>query len=123
MENLSEAALKLRDKIYAGEVSAVIPDLVFYELTNSLSNKKELNSEIIKEAIDYLVDMQLDIIYPSTNIIKEAVDLSYAFNITTYDAYFVALAKQVNARLITADFKLYEKLKKRTGFYCVFGRC
>lgn len=111
LENLSEIALKLRDKIYMEEVYAVIPDLVLYELTNSLKNKKELNSEIVKEAIDYLADMQLDIIYPSANIIKEAVDLSYTLNITSYDAYFVALAKETDLTLITADFKLYEKLK------------
>ncbi len=39
------------------------------------------------------------------------MNLAYEHKITVYDAYYVALAKEINFYLITADRKLYLKIK------------
>ena len=115
-EDFSDIALKIREKIFRNEIYAVIPELVLYELTNSLRNKKELSREILKEVMNSFVDMRLDFAYPTIEIIENTVDLSYKFEITTYDAYFLALAEQLSVKFITADFKLYEKVKSELDF-------
>lgn len=40
------------------------------------------------------------------------VDLSKKYDITVYDAVFVSLAKLVDAIYVTADEKLYDKIKE-----------
>lgn len=43
---------------------------------------------------------------------KSAIDIAFDVNITLYDAYFVALAKELGFTLVTADKSLFEKIKK-----------
>ena len=45
-------------------------------------------------------------------MLKDAADLAKQYDITVYDAVFVSLAKLIDAIFITADKKLYEKIKK-----------
>ncbi len=49
---------------------------------------------------------------PSERIIDDAIELALKINITFYDAYFIALSKELNFLFITADKKLYEKTKR-----------
>jgi predicted nucleic acid-binding protein len=41
-----------------------------------------------------------------------AIKLSYDYKIAVYDAVFIALAKLINGIFVTADKKLYEKVKE-----------
>ena len=42
---------------------------------------------------------------------NSAIELSYKHDITVYDAIYVSFAKLMDAIFITADEKLYEKIK------------
>lgn len=45
-------------------------------------------------------------------VIESAVNIAYQCDITIYDAYFAALAKELKFKFVTADEKLYNKIKK-----------
>src|SRR3989344_4813920 len=44
-------------------------------------------------------------------IANAVITLAFAFNITVYDAVFLAVAKELSFECITADEKLYQKTK------------
>ena len=54
----------------------------------------------------------ISIIVPTKIVIDSAISIAYQFDITIYDAYFVALAKELKFTFVTADEKLYNKIKK-----------
>jgi len=50
-------------------------------------------------------------LYRPQQVIKTAIILAFGHKITIYDAFYVALAKNIAFTLITADNKLYQKTK------------
>lgn len=73
---------------------------------------KLFNQNLIKESLSNLIDMEMDIVIPTQEILLRAVNLSYSYEISLYDAVYIALAELINATMITADEKLYEKIKE-----------
>jgi predicted nucleic acid-binding protein len=110
-EEDSNKALKLKSEIIEGELLVILPDLILYEISNALRYKKGYTPELVGEAIDALLDLDLDIVVPTKDLIRESAIISYERNISIYDAVYVALAKETAYELITADKILYDKLK------------
>ncbi len=50
-------------------------------------------------------------IYKAEDFLIDAIKLAVEYNLTIYDALFVALAIKLNDKLTTTDRKLYEKLE------------
>lgn len=107
----SEIAVKIKDEFIEGIHEIVVPDLLLYELTNAMRFNKDFNEEFIKESLTNFIDLDTDITIPTDEIINSAIELSYKHDITIYDAIYVALAESIDATFITADEKLYEKIK------------
>lgn len=61
--------------------------------------------------MDSLFHLGINIIVPTTEMLNSAITLAFAFNITAYDAVFLALAESLSLECITADEKLYLKTK------------
>lgn len=62
-------------------------------------------AEILKRLVD------TSKVYESKDFLVKAVELAVKYDITVYDALFVALAQKLNDKLVTTDRKLWEKLK------------
>jgi len=73
-------------------------------------NQKLTENDVIN-AVESLMDMGINIIVPTREVMAFAVELAFKLNITLYDAYFVALAKTLKYTFITSDQKLYHKIK------------
>lgn len=54
----------------------------------------------------------MDIIVPTKDVFESAISLAFEYDTTLYDAYFIALAKELNFEFVTADEDLYSKIKK-----------
>ncbi len=108
-----EKALKYRDMFLNDEIEIVVPDLILYEIGNALRYNPSFNNEDVKSAIRSLVDLGIDIIIPTTEILDTAINLAFKYNITLYDSAYLALAEILNNTLITADKNLYEKTKEK----------
>jgi len=110
-EEFTNKALLIRQALLVGKVELVAPDLILYEIPNALRFSQKLNEEDIKKIISSLFGIGMEITVPVRRILDSAIDFSFKFNITLYDAYFIALAKDIGYEFITADEKLYNKAK------------
>lgn len=106
-----ENAQDLRRGILEGDYSITIPDLLFYELSNALRFNPGLSSEEVNEAVEAVFQLEFDVRNISADLATNAVKLAYSFNVTVYDACFLALAQNERKMLITADYKFRERVK------------
>jgi len=110
-EDYTETALELRDKFVEGDIEIVVPDLQIYEIANALRYNKQIKKLEVENAVKSLIEIGIKIISPKSEVMKTAIDMAYDYDLTIYDSYFIALAKDLNFMFVTADEKLYKKIK------------
>jgi len=74
--------------------------------------KKGYSPESVSEAINAIIDLDMEIIVPTENLFKESAIISFEREISMYDTIYVALAKETGYNFVTADQKLYQKIKE-----------
>lgn len=107
----TENALKIREQFHRGEHEIIVPDLLLYEISNALRYDKKFSKEVIEKAINTLIEMDIIITIPSEELISEALKIALNLDMTVYDAVYISLANQTNGTFVTADEKLFEKIK------------
>ena len=110
-EEYTEKALAIRERIRMGEERVVVPDLLLYELANALKYNPSFDANDVSDALTSIFDMDLEIVTPIPEIINLAVALAFEYNITVYDAFYIALAKDLELTFITADRRLCERVR------------
>lgn len=111
-EEDTDLALKFREGFLKGDIDIIIPDLQLYEIANALRFNKKLNSKDVVNAVDSLIDIGINIVVPTKDVISSAIDIAFQIDITFYDAYFIALAKELDYNFVTADESLFKKIKE-----------
>src|SRR3989338_8872906 len=109
-ETGSDAAREYLEDFIDGKSQILIPTLLFYELGSACLKKSIPVSEISKimELLQKLPFEKEDIGFTSfRKIYQNATE----YNIWYYDASYVTLMQKHNCELITADKKLFRKLK------------
>jgi predicted nucleic acid-binding protein len=111
-ERHSDKALKIQDDYLDGEINLIIPDLLFYEVANGLKySPYRISKERVEKNMESLMSLKLETIPFNLYLFRVALDLMFEFGITIYDAYFLSLARELRLFFITADEKLYLKIK------------
>ena len=110
-EEYTEKALAIRERIRMGEERVIVPDLLLYELANALKYNPSFDANDVSDALTSIFDMDLEIVTPTPEIINLAVALAFEYNITVYDAFYIALAKDLELTFITADRRLCERVR------------
>ena len=106
----TDAALRLlRDDAPALHV----PDLVFPEVGNILWKKIRRGdlTEDQARGIAHLVAVAPLAVHPSAPLLEAALEIAIRTGRTVYDSLYVALAVQLDCRLVSADEKLYNALR------------
>lgn len=106
----SEAALRL---LQDDAPPLHVPDLMFPAVGNILW-KKVRRGELTEEqarGIGHLVAVAPLAVHPSAPLLEAALEIAVRTGRTVYDSLYVALAVQLNCRLVTADEKLHSALK------------
>jgi predicted nucleic acid-binding protein len=111
-EDYSDIAIKIREDFYNEIHQIVEPDFLLYEFTNVLRYHPAYKTEDINRALNSLIESELDIVLPTLDLLKTAIDLAKKYDITIYDAIYVALAELIEGVFVTVDKKLYDKIKK-----------
>src|SRR5512136_2467465 len=104
-------AVSILEQHLHGDFEIHVPDLLFYELCNILRFKEPLVSKdaltILRET--FSLALQAHSIDPL--FAEEAFRFAREHGITFYDASFVALYHLLQASFITADQKLFAKVR------------
>ena len=112
LEEGTQAALRLREEHIEETTILCAPNLILYELTNALRYNPSFNKEKVTQAISSLIDLQIDFISPSKDLLDQSIKDAYLYDITVYDSNYLALAELMGIILYTSDKKLYEKTKE-----------
>jgi predicted nucleic acid-binding protein len=112
-EKGEDKARYYRDRHISGEEPAAVPDLFFYEIGNVLAIKTALAAEAAAEAFTLLWNFDLEVFSLGPEEFILGIAKSIHCKITLYDAAYIVLAEKLGCDLVTADKRLYEKVKGR----------
>ncbi len=94
-----------------------ILDLTIYEILNVIYKKaivlKEINEEEAKIVFESIKKIMRDlcIIHKYDEVYENAFKIAMNFNISIYDAAYIALALNLKSKFLTMDLKLKEKIE------------
>jgi len=110
-EKGTESAIEYRDLHVEGKLTIIEPSLVMYEVTNALNYNPNFSESDVKESIESLIDLHLEIVDPSKEMMTRIVSLARNYGTSIYDSSYLALARMLDVNMITADGKFWEKIK------------
>ncbi len=102
-EELAAPARAWQQRLVRGEVTLVVPSLHFWEVGNVLRTyvrRGELDEELAREVYALHLDAPLERHEPDA---RAVLDTALELGSTVYDAVYVALARALDAPLITAE--------------------
>ena len=105
-----EYASKILNALKNGKINIIVPNILVVELINACINGKLLPQDRIEMMVDnfFLLPLINKEITPS--LVKTTTQIMQKFHLTSYDALFVALAKQEKCKLISDDSKGHGKI-------------
>ena len=110
-EEGTDAALRLRDAHVEGTTTLSAPDLLLYELANAFRYKPDFDEEKVSSAMADVLDLEIDLISPTRELIDKTVEDAYLYEISIYDSCYLALGELMGIIVYTSDKKFYEKAK------------
>lgn len=111
-EVFSKAARTWQSKLMAGEISFHVPTLHYWEIANVLRSHVRRGQIDLRLATD-IWDVHLDAALQTTDLaIDEVFATALEYDATAYDAVYIALAIQLDLRLLTAERRSTEWVRK-----------
>ncbi|MGC8537552.1 MAG: type II toxin-antitoxin system VapC family toxin [Candidatus Micrarchaeia archaeon] len=109
-ELYSKQARSLMEAFARKEVELLEPSLLLYEVINGVrySRAKKFTESEIKVVIESMLNFDFRWLDMNGEIAYSAAEISLHYNLSFYDASYIALAKAMDADLYTADTKLIE---------------
>ncbi|MHA1838354.1 MAG: type II toxin-antitoxin system VapC family toxin [Candidatus Ranarchaeia archaeon] len=111
-EENTNHALHLLELHRTAQTTLYAPDLLVYEVLNALRFKPNINTDTIKTWSRDLLDLQLTLIPPTTDLVQHAVELALQYSTTIYDSVYLALAENLGVKLVTADIHFTGKINQ-----------
>lgn len=109
-EDDSDKAIVYLHAFFENKVSIIVPSLLFYELGNVLISKKVQKKEV-SDIKRRLKDLQMEVKDIGLEWFRNIYENSLDYSISFYDATYITLMQNKNCKFVTADKKLYEKVK------------
>jgi predicted nucleic acid-binding protein len=107
----TDLSLRLRDAYYQSKVELYAPDLMAYEVANALRFKPRTPPKLLEEWIVDLFRMQIVLLPPTEDLLRQAAALSQKWETSVYDAVYLALAESLGLQLVTADARFFDKVQ------------
>ncbi len=104
-EENSDKARNLKNLFLNEELKLMAPSLIFLEISNALRYGKQDENELVRVNKN-VFGLNLKITNLYEDLLSKAIKNSAKYDITIYDALYVALAQTHKTELITADRKL-----------------
>jgi predicted nucleic acid-binding protein len=106
-----DRALALKEFHVSGRSTIYVTELTFLEVLNAIRFGSKAQEEHGARAITGLEGLHLKVTATDFQLLRKANAIAWAYQITIYDALYVALAEQVGYPLITGDETMVRKLK------------
>jgi predicted nucleic acid-binding protein len=110
-EEYSNNAYALRDSLISREVRVAVPTIFPYEILNALRYSKDYDGEELEQSAESIIGYGFDVFNMNTTFAKNTVKIAKKYDITIYDASYVALALMIGSKFYTADEKLIADVK------------
>jgi len=115
-EPLSDKALAILEDFRDGRVELYAPRIFMLEVASALRKycvRGLVERSIVAASLRVLRD--IDIVYMEINwdLVDKALSYSLERGVTAYDAAYIVAARNLGARLVTADERLYRALRNR----------
>lgn len=102
-EVFTQAARAWQSKLMAGEISFHVPTLHYWEMANVLRShvrRGQINRKLATDIWKVHLDAALQTTDP---VADEVLAAAFDYDATAYDAVYIALAIQLDVRLLTAE--------------------
>ena len=111
-EESGQLALKIKDDFTANVTSISAPLSLYWEINNLLKTATKRSRITAKSAVSvYEAFLKLNfIVYSSEELMTKTLKIAIRFDISSYDASYVALAEYLQKPFFTADQKLLSKV-------------
>lgn len=95
-----------------GRLQISVPALLHYEVSNILlfGRSRPAAKEAAAKALSHLFELPLTVVALSPDLAEMAIHLARTYDLSFYDACYLALAFQLDCVLITADQRLVRKV-------------
>lgn len=110
----AKQARDIFEDLQSGKINVLIPNFLLVELLNVLLVGKKTSIEEAKLAVRRLYDGIVTIVEISLPVLEHTSLLMKQLDLTSYDAYFLALAKYEECVLISDDQKAHGQVKDGT---------
>lgn len=110
-EENTDKSIEYRDKYIDRKIEIIEPDLLLYEISNALRYNPNFKEVDVMNALESIFDLGIEIITPTRKLLYDAIEISYKYGITDYDATYIALSRELSGKFITSDKKLFEKTR------------
>jgi predicted nucleic acid-binding protein len=111
-EPLVTQARQYLDRRSAGEITAIVPDLFWAEVSSVLwkaARRGSCNADEASVALSILQEEKLPTV-PSLLLVNSALTIALNYGRSLYDSLYITLAVRSGAQLVTADEKLANAL-------------
>jgi len=112
-ENDSDKAIAIRDKFNRSELDILVPQILYYEVSNVFRYNKMYELAEKNRMINNLFSLGLETRLLSSEDMIIANELANTCNVTIYDAVYLSLARQLGIPLVTADEEFVKKVRAK----------
>jgi len=109
-EQDAESSEKLLNSHIEGTSMLVSSSLVLYEVCNALRFNPNFTEKDVSRAVTNLLKLELELV-DFSEVFEPAIELAFSYDITIYDAAYIAVSRKLHIPLLTADYKLLAKIK------------
>ncbi len=88
----------------------LIPDLLFYEVANTLVTKSDIPIKRITESLEQLERLELFVSHPVVEDMIKIAKFASDYHVSVYDASYAVLALEKGCDFYTADSKFVKKV-------------
>jgi len=106
-----DAALAIRQRHILGQTRMIVPELFLLEVPNAIKAGRRGTEEELAEVLNTLMDLDLQIERHTQDVLRKTNAVAWAYNLTWYDAVYVALAEILGFPCVTVDDALLRKMK------------
>ena len=106
-----EVALSLRQRHIEGSTRMIVPELFLLEVPNAIKTGRKSTEEELAEVLTTLADLDVQVEQHTQRVLRKTNAVAWAYNLTWYDAVYVALAETLGFPCVTADEALLRKMK------------